>query len=217
MPKRKQQSRPKSSLKPKAKYSKKTGEATVDWDDEDACEQPKSLWYPDLCLTLLPVHDARDRILLEEEEQQVSEDELDNEVFALPDVPDSEQGSVNEVDEGSIEETPVPVLPPNSRSKEKVPKKTAPAETAGNVSGDDRESEHEESWGQKKSVYYSTNAAQIDSDDEEAWKLEEAEVLRLQAQARDALDEADFGLFDAPSLSKDALEESVIRPMPYWI
>lgn len=159
------------------------------------------------------VHDARDRILLEGEEQQASEDELNNEVFALPEVQDSDQGSANEEDEGSEGETPVPVLS-KSRSRKKIPKKTAPAGAANNSSEDDRENQQEESWGRKKSVYYSTNAAQIDSDDEEAQKLEEAEVLRLQTQARDALDEADFGLFDAPSLSKDALEESVVQYIP---
>ena len=164
---------------------------------------------------MLPVHDTRDRILLAGEELQVSEDELDNEVFALPDVQDSDQQS--EGDEVSVDETPVPVPPSGSQSRKKVPKKTVSAEPTGNASVDDRENqnenEQEESWGQKKSVYYSTNAAQIDSDDEEAQKLEEAEVLRLQAQARDALDEADFGLFDAPSLSTDTLEESVVQYM----
>ena len=162
----------------------------------------------------MPVHDARDRILLEGEELQASEDELDNEVFALPDVQDSDQQS--ERDDVSVEKTPVPGLPSRNQSKKKVSKKTVPAEPTGNASADDRENENEqeESWGQKKSVYYSTNAAQIDSDDEEAQKLEEAEVLRLQAQARDVLDEADFGLFDAPSLPKDALEESVMQDMP---
>jgi len=130
----------------------------------------------------------------------------------LPDAQDSDQASANQgdEDEGSVVETLAPEIPPK---KKKKPKK-APAETDGDASEGDRESEHEESWGRKKSVYYSTNAAQIDSDDEEAQKLEEAEVLRLQGQARDALDEADFGLFDALSLSKDSLEESVMQYMP---
>lgn len=124
----------------------------------------------------------------------------------MPDAQDSDQGSVNQGDEGSVGETPAPVLP---SKKKKIPKK-ASAEPDDGASEDDRENEREESWGRKKSIYYSTNAAQIDSDDEEAQKLEEAEVLRLQAQARDALDEADFGLFDVPSLPNDALEELVM-------
>lgn len=41
MAKRKQRLIQKST-KPKAKYNKKTGESTVNWDDEDACEQIKS-------------------------------------------------------------------------------------------------------------------------------------------------------------------------------
>ena len=36
------------SRKTKAKYKKKTGESTVDWDDEDACEQIKSPSHSDL-------------------------------------------------------------------------------------------------------------------------------------------------------------------------
>ena len=127
----------------------------------------------------------------------------------MPDAQDSDQGSVNQTDEGSVGETLAPVLP----SKKKKLKK-ASAEPDDDASEDDRENEREESWGRKKSAYYSTNATQIDSDDEEGQKLEEAEVLRLQAQARETLDEADFGLFDAPSLSKDALEESVMQYMP---
>jgi U3 small nucleolar RNA-associated protein 3 len=159
----------------------------------------------------LPVHDARDRILLEGEEHQLSEDELDNEVFALPDVQDPDQQTEEEVDEGSVGETPAPVPPKKIKPKKETSNKITPAEPAGNASEDDRENGQEESWGRKKSIYYSTNAAQIDSDDEEAQKLEEAEVLRLQAQARDALDEADFGLFDAPALSQDTLEVLVMQ------
>ena len=128
----------------------------------------------------------------------------------MSDAQDSDQGSVNQGDEESEGETPTPVLP----SKKKKPKK-ALVEPDGDASEDDHENEREESWGRKKSDYYSTNAAQIDSDDEEAQKLEGAEVLRLQTQARDALDEADFGLFDAPSLSRDALEELVVQHMPF--
>jgi U3 small nucleolar RNA-associated protein 3 len=127
----------------------------------------------------------------------------------LPDAQDSDSESVNQEDEGSVGETPAPVL----SSKKKIPKK-APAESDGDASEDDRENEWEEAWGRKKSVYYSTNAAQIDSDDEEAQKLEEAEVLRLQAQARNTLDEADFGLFDAPSLANDAVGELVMQYVP---
>ena len=198
MAKRKQQLIHKS-LKPKDKNN------TVDWDDEDACEQIESAAFRPL--TMLPVHDARDRIILEGEGQPVSEDELDNEIFALPDVQDSDQASVNEENESSLGETPAPVLPSKIQIKKKTSKKIVPIEPPGNASEDDREDEREESWGREKSVYYSTNAAQIDSGDDEAQKLEEAEVLRLQAQARDVLDEADFGLFDAP---KDALEELVM-------
>lgn len=60
------------------------------------------------------------------------------------------------------------------------------------------EDERFESWGRNKGAYYSTNAAGIASDDEEAQQLEEAEVLKLQTQARAALEEEDFGILDTP-------------------
>lgn len=48
MAKRKRQQSIHKSLKPKAIYNKRTVEATVDWDDEDACEQIKSPLHSDL-------------------------------------------------------------------------------------------------------------------------------------------------------------------------
>ena len=58
------------------------------------------------------------------------------------------------------------------------------------------ESSEEEGWGTKKSAYYASNADEIESDDEEANELEEQEAKRLQAKARDAMADNDFGLGD---------------------
>jgi len=58
------------------------------------------------------------------------------------------------------------------------------------------EESEEESWGRKASAYYSSNAAQIESDDDEALELEENEAIRLQAKALDGMDDNDFGLND---------------------
>lgn len=53
-----------------------------------------------------------------------------------------------------------------------------------------------ETWGRNKSAYYSSNAADVESDDEEANELEEQEAKRLQAKAREVMVEDDFGLHD---------------------
>lgn len=64
-------------------------------------------------------------------------------------------------------------------------------------SSDDDDEEEEETWGSGKAAYYSSNAAQIESDDEEALQLEEQEAKRLQAKARDDMNDEDFGLEDS--------------------
>lgn len=145
-------------------------------------------------------HENRDKILLEGEENDISDDDLGNEVFGLKGLPqdqDSEQEfeeGPDETDEGEIEDK----VPSKLKKATKESKKKSNARTSPTPSSSDQSEEIQESWGRKKSAYYSTNAKDIDSDDEEAQKLEEAEVLRLQAEARSGLDEGDFGLLDAP-------------------
>ena len=78
-----------------------------------------------------------------------------------------------------------------SKSKGKAKARAAPTSDAS-----EEESEEEESWGHNKSAYYSSNAVELDSDDEEGNELEEQEARRLQAKAREALTEEDFGLRD---------------------
>ena len=69
--------------------------------------------------------------------------------------------------------------------------------------------EEEESWGRKKSAYYSSNAAELDSEDEEANELEEQEAKRLQVKARDAMSDHDFGLADISQEDAEEVEEYV--------
>ncbi|KAF8635802.1 hypothetical protein AX15_000009 [Amanita polypyramis BW_CC] len=131
-------------------------------------------------------HASRDRILLEGEIEDDIED--DEEVFALNglDEVDSEEDEhsseddMDEVQEGKL-----------SKHKPQGKKQRQKKEDSSSSSED--EEEEEESWGRN---YYSSNAAQIDSGDEEALELEENESRRLQAKARDGMDENDFGLND---------------------
>jgi U3 small nucleolar RNA-associated protein 3 len=88
------------------------------------------------------------------------------------------------------EEVPVSALKSKrvKNSKNKAPE----------IDEDERSNEEddEESWGKRKSAYYSSNAAELESDDEEVNEMEEAEALRLQSKARRALTDDDFGLGD---------------------
>ena len=63
-------------------------------------------------------------------------------------------------------------------------------------SSSESESEEAETWGRNKSAYYSSNAADLDSDDEEGHELEVQEAKRLLAKTRETLTDNDFGLDD---------------------
>ena len=119
-----------------------------------------------------------------------SDDDADAEyAYDVPDdVPDDEQGS----DEMQVDSEPTTSKskPKPSRDTKKSKSKSSPKKNAS-----DSESE-EETWGRSKGAYYSSNAAQLDSEDEEANELEEQEALRLQAKAREAMCDEDFGLGD---------------------
>ena len=120
--------------------------------------------------------------------QGVSSDSDDDAAEYPSDVPDDEQGS---------HDMQVDSEPTTSKSKPKPSRDTKKSKSKSsskkNVS--DSESE-EETWGRSKGAYYSSNAAQLDSEDEEANELEEQEALRLQAKAREAMCDEDFGLGD---------------------
>lgn len=101
-----------------------------------------------------------------------------------------------DVDEHAVEPTQKP-----KSSKAKSKKKVA-------ISSSSEESEsEEETWGRNKSAYYSSNAAQLESDDDEANELEEQEAKRLQGKARELMAEDDFGLEDPLEVTGiDAIE-----------
>lgn len=148
-------------------------------------------------------HASRDKILLDEDGDVEDEDGDEDEVFALEGVSDEdseeaegdedEDGLAHAEDDDDDEDAVV------TRRKTKLRKASSP----------DTGSE-DESWGRSKSAYYSSNAAQIDSGDEEANELEEQEARKLQLKARDAIDEGDFGLGEGLEPASDAeVEDSL--------
>lgn len=95
---------------------------------------------------------------------------------------EAEDGDEDEVAYAENEDHVVKKRKPKSKSKK-----------ASSSSSSSSESE-DDTWGRSRSAYYASNAAQIDSEDEEANELEEQEARRLQVKARDAIHEDDFGL-----------------------
>ncbi|KAG9227506.1 something about silencing protein 10 [Pleurotus ostreatus] len=162
-------------------------------------------------------HHNRDRILLDGNVDQGEEDEED-EVFGLKGMSDDDdedddedimEGDGEDLDEDDhTMDKPIP----DKRRKKKKGKKAS-------KSSSDEESEDEdmeESWGRGKSAYYSSNAAELDSDDEEANELEEQEAKRLQAKARDGMRDEDFGLLDVHDVTAgaDDFVEAPVVPLP---
>lgn len=142
------------------------------------------------------------------------EDEDEDEVFALEGVSDedSEEAEEDEDEDGHAaeeEDDDDPVVTKNkTRTKAKLKKASSPSDTGS----------EDESWGRSKSAYYSSNAAQIDSEDEEANELEEQEARRLQVKARDAIREDDFGLGEGLEQESDAEAEYVVSFVCYpWL
>ncbi|KAF5389306.1 hypothetical protein D9757_003456 [Collybiopsis confluens] len=133
-------------------------------------------------------HTSRDRILLEDNDGDDDENLEDEEVFALQGMSDDEEeNEADEVVEGGFEkEEKKSTL--KSRKDSQSKKKNTPREQDSD--------EEDESWGRGRAAYYSSNANQIDSDDEEALQLEEQEARRLQAKSRDDMNAEDFGLED---------------------
>ncbi|KAL4081082.1 Sas10 C-terminal domain-containing protein [Scleroderma citrinum] len=139
-------------------------------------------------------HESRDKILLDGDDAHDDDGFGEEEVFALQGISDDEQGEDNAFSEEDgiqdIDTEDEDILSKKqttktSKSKSKKAKKASPQPA---------EEEEEETWGHGKHAYYSSNAAQIDSDDEEAQELEEQEARRLQIRARDEMRDDDFGL-----------------------
>lgn len=161
-------------------------------DEEDQCMSFKSL----VSFTeYLPVHASRDKILLEGNDEGGDDDGDEDEVFGLKGLAedsDDEELQYEDEDEHEEEDDDVPSQQPK-KSKAKKGKGKGKESSESNDSDD---SEEEETWGRNKSAYYSSNAAQLESDDDEANELEEQEARRLQTKARETMGEDDFGLGD---------------------
>ncbi|KAI0287956.1 Sas10 C-terminal domain-containing protein [Russula brevipes] len=156
-------------------------------------------------------HASKDRILLEGEEAVADDDGDEDEVFSLKGIPSSESDEDEEEDayeeEDLDEDQTHPTIRENigRKSKVKLPPDSDDEEEKG--------SEEEESWGHKKSAYYSSNAAEIDSEDEEANELEEQEAGRIQTKARDAMVDDDFGLADIDEHDAEETEDPFLEPL----
>lgn len=151
------------------------------------------------------VHASRDRILLDGGNEYNEDGDNEEEVFALEGMSDDEDeyaydeavgydGEEGDEDmEEEKEESSNKYPTSKSKSKAKAKSKSTSKTSKDTVTSPQPDSE-EETWGRSKGAYYSSNAAQLDSDDEEANELEEQEALRLQAKGRDAMGDDDFGL-----------------------
>ncbi|KAJ7645454.1 Sas10 C-terminal domain-containing protein [Mycena polygramma] len=145
-------------------------------------------------------HASRDKILLEGNEIGGDDDGDDDEVFGL-DLDDDDDDEAED-EEDAEDDGEIPVAKSKKSSKSKKTKAKAKSKAS-----DDEESEDDEAWGRGRSAYYSSNAAQLDSDDE-GNELEEQEAKRLQAKSRDAMGDDDFGLDDVvEDIPMDAPED----------
>jgi len=164
------------------------------------------------------VHASRDQILLDGDEMQYDEDDFgaEDEVFALKgvDSPSEEEDGDGDLD-GEDYAMDIDEGPSTSRSTKgrKVESVKARKPSAPESDSDEREDQsEEETWGTKKSAYYSANDAHFDSDDEEANELEEKEARRLQMKAREGMGDDDFGLDNLQALAEDGgMEPDVIE------
>ncbi|KAJ7459761.1 Sas10 C-terminal domain-containing protein [Mycena latifolia] len=152
-------------------------------------------------------HASRDQILLAGNQLGGDDDGDEDEVFGL-DLDDEEE----EIEDDEDAEDGDEAMPTTKKKKPKS-KKSKPQTKASS----DEDSDDDEAWGRGRSAYYSSNAAQLDSDDEEGNELEEQEAKRLQAKARDAMDDDDFGLDDVVEpITMDEIEDAApqIEPIP---
>lgn len=157
-----------------------------------------------------PVHNSRDKILLEGEQPSDDSDGDEEEVFALNGIASSSDEGADEADDDVGEDD----VETDKRKKKNTPAKSRKRATKppSTDSGEESAAEGEETWGNKKSSYYSSNAAQLDSDDDEAHDMDEQEAIRLQAKLREGLSDADFGYLDALQHASEAEEHESVDP-----
>lgn len=183
---------PRPVSKAEGKIKKWVTRDDIEGNEEDQCE----LVFLPLTIQALTthvfwiVHDRRDRILLGENPGDNDEDWEDGEeeVFGLGlEESDTEEGE-GESDLVS-EETLVKKKKNSKQTRSSKPKETSSSD----------ESEEIESWGRKKSAYYSSNAGILalkegEEDEDEANEMEEQEALKIQSRLREGMSDADFGL-----------------------
>ena len=134
------------------------------------------------------------------------DEDLDEEdVYALTGLSDDD----DDVAEDEDEDEDAMDVDDASTSKKSQKKKTKGKGKGKRADSDesDESSEEEEGWGQSRAAYYSSNAAQLESDDEEGNELEEQEAKRLQTKMRQAMSDADFGFNDPIDLTSSVDEE----------
>ena len=160
-------------------------------------------WIP---FNFAAVHASRDKILLDGGHNDYGDDE-DDEVFALQGIDDDseeDEGFYGPEDDAGDEEieTEAPATKKKSKHSQKLKGKTVES-----LEDEEEEEEEEEGWGRGRAAYYSSNADQLQSDDEEGNELEEQEVKRLQVAMRKEMTDDDFGLNDNPEVvRKDDME-----------
>ena len=136
------------------------------------------------------------------------DDDGDNdEVFALNGIDDDSEEDegfyVDEDDKILDDEAEIEAEAPATKKKSKHSRKVK-GKTAESPEPEEEE-EEEEGWGRGRAAYYSSNADQLESDDEEGNELEEQEAKRLQAAVRKEMTDDDFGLNDNPEvMQKDS-------------
>ncbi|CAA7261365.1 unnamed protein product [Cyclocybe aegerita] len=155
-------------------------------------------------------HASRDKILLEGVGPGgYSDDGDEDEVFALKGMDDESEDEEEVYGYGEHEEDE------EAKNKTKKSKKAQKSEGKGKKSSDDeQESEEEESWGKGRGSYYSSNADQLESDDEEGNELEEKEATRLQAKMREEMEDEDFGLNDSVEIEGNPDSDDIFDPTP---
>lgn len=131
----------------------------------------------------------------------------DDEVFALKGINDDDseedENFYNENEEIPDDELEIEKEVPGTKKKSKHSRKVK-GKTAELPEPEEEEKEEEdEGWGRGRAAYYSSNAVELESDDEEGNELEEQEAKRLQTAARIEMTDDDFGLNDNPEVMQN--------------
>lgn len=105
--------------------------------------------------------------------------------------------------------------PPKKSTQKEAKKKGRKNKNKDSDSEKSDESSEDEDWGTSRAAYYSSNAAQLESDDEEGQELEEKEAIKLQLKSRQAMSDDDFGLNDPIDLTLTVDDECVAISVQY--